>query len=294
VKNPQIINGGQTAYTLSTIYDDTLRGELADEVFDSKEVLLRVITFVDADDAVQESRLQLIEEISRATNQQTAVVEADRRSNDQIQIDLQDMFFREFGYLYERKKGEFWDGLREGYIGSNRVIDRADLLRVCTAIEGRPDRARGRSEGLLFREQDFNWALHDASKYKEVFFSYLCFARLEELERECRQDRSDRYGVARFGNALRYGKFAVVSVAHRQLTEEVTPSNVHRLAENTVADVLGKWLPFEEYIKHQPGNEKFFQRSIDPETGEATLEANFPNYYRVSNLLRDLTDYFGP
>jgi hypothetical protein len=48
----------------------------------------------------------LHKEISRATNQQTAVDDADRRSNDKIQIELQ-----KYGLFYERKRGEFFDGL---------------------------------------------------------------------------------------------------------------------------------------------------------------------------------------
>lgn len=171
VKNPQIINGGQTAYTLSTVYEDTIRGELRDDVFDSKEVLLKVITFVDSEDMDQGARLELIEEISRTTNQQTVVTEADRRSNDKIQVDLQNSIYKEFGYFYERKKGEFWDGRRQGYIADDKVVDRRAFLRVCNAIAGRPDIARGRSDRILFREQDFYGVLHDVSKYKEMFFS---------------------------------------------------------------------------------------------------------------------------
>lgn len=45
VTNPQLINGGQTAYTLASIYSECLeRGNF--NVFKGKQVLLRVITFV--------------------------------------------------------------------------------------------------------------------------------------------------------------------------------------------------------------------------------------------------------
>ena len=44
VTNPQIINGGQTAYTLNRIYEETKRGTRDRQVFNGKEVLLRVIT----------------------------------------------------------------------------------------------------------------------------------------------------------------------------------------------------------------------------------------------------------
>lgn len=41
--NPQIINGGQTAYTLSQIYRDNLTGDL-ESIFGEKEVLVKIIT----------------------------------------------------------------------------------------------------------------------------------------------------------------------------------------------------------------------------------------------------------
>lgn len=113
VTNPQIINGGQTAYTLSRIYEEVLNGEREAEVFSNKEVLLKVITFNEEEIGVnQERKLKLIEAISKATNQQTAVSEADRRSNDKIQIELQELIFKEYGLFYQRKAGEYGEGLR--------------------------------------------------------------------------------------------------------------------------------------------------------------------------------------
>jgi hypothetical protein len=293
VKNPQIINGGQTAYTLSMIYEDTLDNKLGQDVFDSKEVLLRVITFVDAEDMDDDARLELIEAISKATNQQTVVTEADRRSNDKVQITLQNRIYREFGYFYERKKGEFYDGLRQGYISDDRIIDRVTFLRVCNAIDGRPDIARGLSARNLFREQGLYGVLHDVSNYREMLFSYLCFKRLEELERQYGKDPNNRFGVVHFGNALRYGKFAVVAVAHSALHEEVTASNVDELSRRIVDDALGQWLDFEDYAKRQPPNRRFFRRISNPETGEETLEVDFNRYYKARNLRRDLEDFFG-
>jgi hypothetical protein len=292
VKNPQIINGGQTAYTLSTIYEDTLRGKLTEEIFASKEVLLRVITFVGVEDMDYDARLKLVEDISRATNQQTVVEEADRRSNEKIQRDLQSRIYQEFGYFYERKAGEFYDGQREGYISSDKIIDRDVFVRACNAMAGRPDIARGRSSKILFKEQYFNETLHDVSDYKRMFFSYLCYRRLEELEKEYRNDPKNRFGVVHFGNALRYGKYAVVSVACPLLEEEITSSNVKQLAERVTDEILRQWLDFEEYAKRQPSNEQYFQVIIDPETSEETLEVDFDRYYRVRNVIRDLRNVF--
>lgn len=47
--NPQIINGGQTAYTLSKIYEDEINNDNPEKYFEDKEVLVKVITFLNGE-----------------------------------------------------------------------------------------------------------------------------------------------------------------------------------------------------------------------------------------------------
>ena len=99
VTNPQIINGGQTAYTLSRLFEDMLNGKIPENIFEDKEVLVKIITFPPTDTGDPERKLHLIEDISKATNQQTPVEEADRRSNEKIQIQLQGKAIRGLRFL---------------------------------------------------------------------------------------------------------------------------------------------------------------------------------------------------
>lgn len=122
VKNPQIINGGQTSYTLSRLYEENDDKS----IFDKKEVLLKVIT-VPSEAAGKEN---LIENISNATNHQTPVGPSDRLSNMEEQIYLQKRLFNEFGVLYERKRGEYSDGITKGYISENDIIDRSLFIKI--------------------------------------------------------------------------------------------------------------------------------------------------------------------
>jgi hypothetical protein len=133
--NPQIINGGQTAYTLSQIYrehDEIKRAE----IFGDKEVLVKIITF-DCDSELEEQKkLELIDAISRATNSQTVVSKADRRSNEVELKQLQERCFDSFGIWLERKRGEFSDGIREGYIQPHVVVDRNIFIRAAAIARG--------------------------------------------------------------------------------------------------------------------------------------------------------------
>ena len=122
ITNPQIINGGQTAYTLSVLFDRFTQNDTL-HFFDNKEVLLKIISFnaeENDDDNFNQNKLKLIEKISIATNDQSPVYEADRRANDKVQVDLQKLIYQDFGLYYERKRGQFGDGIKNGYIDRSK------------------------------------------------------------------------------------------------------------------------------------------------------------------------------
>lgn len=126
IKNPQIINGGQTSYTLSMLYKENKNNDLS--IFENKEVLLKIITLLDVES--KEKTYDLIEEISEATNKQTPVIGADKLSNEKLHILIQEKLFEELGLLYERKRGEFSDGLSDRYINKKDIIERNEFWRI--------------------------------------------------------------------------------------------------------------------------------------------------------------------
>jgi hypothetical protein len=133
--NPQILNGGQTAYTLSQIYKDNLNGRF-EAIFENKEVLVKIITLDQSTKVPELNKLRLIEDISRATNSQTVVSKADRRSNEMAVQALQKRCFERLGVFLERKRGEFADGVREGYLQADAITERNMFLRAALVAMG--------------------------------------------------------------------------------------------------------------------------------------------------------------
>jgi hypothetical protein len=133
---PQIINGGQTAYTLSRIFSEDKLG--AESQFKEKEVLTKIITLTPRNPLKNTAaeRLRLIEEISVASNRQTPVNNADRASNDPMYPVIQKVLFEKCGIFYERKRGEFSDGVRAGYIDRRKILERNLFLRIFLASRG--------------------------------------------------------------------------------------------------------------------------------------------------------------
>lgn len=291
--NPQIINGGQTAYTLSKIYEDELKSGEPEKYFTNKEVLLKVVTLMNGTKPENGAEtLHLIESVSKATNEQTAVTDADRRSNDKVQIEIQKRVYNEFGCFYERKRGEFWNGRKDGYVDQGRIINRELFLRICVACNGMPAQARRNSERVLVNDNKFYGTLGYVDRVREFYFGFVCYDALNEIQKKFEKIPHNRYGVINYGNALRYGKFAVVSVACKKLSNEIKNEALKQRAEEAVNECLNKWLVFEKHISALEHNGDYFVENVDTETGQVTYEVNYDNYYKGRTLNGDLKEYF--
>lgn len=133
IVNPQIINGGQTAYTLARIFDESSDID-RERLFSGKEVMVRIITLPQID---EESKKNLILRISSATNSQTAVSSIDRTASNDQNREIAETVFRRTGLLYEPKRGEYSDALKNKYIDESDVIERALFTRIMHIAGGR-------------------------------------------------------------------------------------------------------------------------------------------------------------
>jgi AIPR protein len=277
VTNPQIINGGQTAYTLSQLYGDMQTRKLPPTIFDGKEVLLKIISTntPSQDPGGHDGLKRLIEQVSRATNSQTRVDDADRRSNDRVQLELQKAFFDRYGLYYERKLGEFYDGLRDGYITEDRLIRRDTLMRISLACGRKAAQARA---GIAkhFTEASFGKVALSLAHIGRYTYGLRCLWALQDFE----GGSKDRYKILKYGQALRYGRLAVVSVCVNS-TRAIEDSD--RVRAN-VEGVLIRWKRFEKYARGRKHNVPYF----DVDEGEA----NFPAYYKGKTIDIDLARYF--
>ncbi|MGO9591451.1 MAG: AIPR family protein [Candidatus Acidiferrales bacterium] len=273
LRNPQLVNGAQTAYTLGRIYEEcSTRNNF--NVFKGKEVLLKIITFVGSQRPSHETaRLTLIGEISRASNSQTKVDESDRRSNDPVQLDLQSKLFEDYGLYYERKRGEFSDGIHYGYVPPQLVVNREKLVRVSLACAYRTNQARS-SIAKFFKEGAITGVLKvkDAGKYA---FGYEVLRLLDEKRKGKPKTKGDRYHTKEFGQALRYGQYAVVAACtNRALPEDKTEPQA-------VEALLSQWMEFEEWVEQRTTNSNY-------KTGSSF---DYVNYYKGATVDADLQDY---
>lgn len=282
VTNPQIINGGQTAYTLSILYDRFLKNDTL-HIFENKEVLLKIISFnIEENDSMnfEENKLKLIEQISIATNQQSPVFEADRRANDKVQIELQKLIYQDFGLFYERKRGEFGDGIRSGYIDRSKIIDREHFIRICLASQNNPVQARAGSVANFFNKPTFDSILPDTSCFRKYIFCLKAFEKIIHIP-------SDSSNV-RFN-----ARHSITSVISNRFNNSFEIKDYDNLIDRHLADIIGNWSNFEDYARQTVENQKYyFKERFDKETGERFIETNWTAYYKGRTLLNDLKKYF--
>lgn len=280
VTNPQIINGGQTAYTLSILYDKHKKDNTLD-VFNNKEVLLKIISF-NVNEGDVNDRLKLIEDISIATNQQSPVYEADRRANDKVQVRLQELIYDDFGLYYERKRGEFGDGIHKKYIDRSKIIDREQFLRICLAVKDEPVRARSTSINKLFEKRTFDIIVPEDLDYRKCIYTYLAFEQISKYEKE-----SHSFNVS---NLARY---AIACVVSHRYKDSIPPGQFDESLAIELKDVISRWEDFEKSVRVDETNKAFyFREKYDQETGEKTVDANWGAYYKGRTLNRDLKIFF--
>lgn len=274
LKNPQLINGGQTAFTLGRIYE-RCETEKDFSKFKGKEVLLRVISFVGKQvPANIIDRLHLIAEVSKASNSQTKVDEADRRSNDEIQLKLQKHFFEEYGLYYERKKGEFSDGLHSKYIEAILLVNRDKLIRVCLSSEYRISQARSSITKFYKSPEELEalFKLPDVAKYA---YGYQVNQLIEDEKKKAPSTQGDRYHTKQYGQGLRYGHYAILAAAiNVGQPNAVTP-------EHSLNMIMQQWNEFESWVIARESNKGYgVNESFD-----------YANYYKGSTVGSDLKSY---
>lgn len=275
---PQIINGGQTAYTLSHIYETEYSEN--PKIFDDKEVMLKVVTLQTGSDPSQlnDRKREFIDMISDATNRQSKVTEADRRSNSDTLMNIQSNIFSTYGFFFQRKEGEFFDGRSRKLIDKEFILEREDLFRAYLSYKGDPARAYSSGEDKLFEEDNFMSVLADGDDYRKMFFAARLHGRLERIEKEMKNKSRRRYG-----NGLRFGKFAVIcAVGQMRYNVPKTSKEVDVIVVEALKKVLPKWKSFETYAMKQPGNTEYFRRGVK----------EFQNYYKGKTINHDLESFF--
>jgi hypothetical protein len=288
--NPQIINGGQTAYTLSEIFENELKNNPS--IFEGKEVLIRVVVLKQQASDPPSNKYQFINAISTSTNQQTQIKEADRHSSDPVLVSVQESIFMKYGYLLELKRGEFFECINKGLLNRRNIIDRTLLIRSFIAFSGHPTPARGNSEMDIYENSFFSnifstlFPSAPSRLAAEMFYAYRVHSFLVSKEKEVRKESLGKYGYS-----FRYGKYAVVYASalsmHKEFRDKIdlrTADEIVQYIDNNLPIILDKWKIFEENVQKKETNKAYFNT--------VNQLADFDTYYKGPTLEENLKEFF--
>lgn len=230
LKNPQIVNGGQTSHALFEA-GRTDPSKIADV-----RILVRIIETVDH---------ALTNRVAEATNSQTPIRSRDIRSNDKIQIQLENAL-RPLGYFYERKNDQ--------HIGeaTDRRIDAVKLGQVILAYVLRePDRAKTASNKIFgeYYEWVFNENILSAENVLAVWRIY----------KKVEEDRQKTLKVMSGGLRKRYDEAWIIEGVFHIL---------YMLSLKTEASG-GDIFAYDEVIAHYDEVKSEIERFVDNHRGTA-------------------------
>lgn len=234
--------------------------------------MLKVITLLDNNN--HQDKVELINSISNATNQQTPVINADKLANDQFQIDLQNIIFERFGYLYERKRGEFSDGIYNNYISENKIIERNLLFKMYNCVNNSINKARQKK--LIFSHNESIAEMQKNKKLEKSIFAFLVFRKISR----------SKIPNLKFDH-ITYAKIKV-------MTELYVPDNVNDFEEivNKNYDNFSfKWDKFVYEYKIRIGIEKGV---YDTKTGyfKDKFKVNYAAWFSSANFKTEYIEYF--
>ncbi len=170
VEDFQVVNGCQTIATVAHAIDEmreqTDGGEIPEHI-DNVTVFLRVIQTGDE---------ALAGNISKYTNSQSVVTDADRRSDDSVQRRLERLCDRlDPPWYYERKRGGWLiipaaeRGRRYGRGREKRLLKREDAAKIRLSFVGDPVTARTKPKSLFDPDETHYRSIFDSQLYAEHY-----------------------------------------------------------------------------------------------------------------------------
>ena len=251
VNNPQIINGAQTSYTLNKIYNK--RENL--EILNDKKVMVRFIEIIKDDGIDDKAYTNFVYKISDATNTQNTVSKADRTSNKKGQIEFQKYVYNNYGYLYERKRGEYDPILSDKNIEikelKSLIIKKSEIIRSMLAYMGKVRFAKNNNGDNLLDDNVSLEMFEKEDLYCSMFLSFLLMKKLESKNEECKnysiEEKKYKYGVS-------YGKYAMIYAAsiikQKSYNDFIAKSfeQIDELSNKLIEELLNIWSEFEENL----------------------------------------------
>jgi hypothetical protein len=197
------------------------------------------------------------------------------RANSPQQIQLQRILFDRYGLLYERKRGEFEDGIRQNYIGRSQVIQRDLFYRLLLAANGAIRIAAQKKPFVQAAKGGGN--VPNLAELDRFYFAFQCYLVILRSigKKDTAKDRE------------LYGKVYA-------MTELYMPAKVPdfpQVAAASFDDFRPKW---DAFRSDRQADGRYIKVKIDPNTMERVPVFREGKWYRSGAFQEDVMACFHP
>lgn len=151
-------------------------------------------------------------------------------------------------------------------------------------------KARRNGDDTLFKKDSFEELFKEKPDYKIYMYGFFCHQYLNEIERKYEKSANNKFGLNTYGNALRYGKYAVVNVVSQRYDPKLPFSEYQEHARRYTEEALKQWMKFEDVMTDKPANWDYFNYTVD-EDGKTSYYHNFDGYYKGRTVNEDIKSY---
>jgi hypothetical protein len=166
----QIVNGSQTTHTVHAAFkNDTIK---------NKEHVFALVKVIQTEDT------ELLNNITEATNSQTAVTSRDIRSNDPTQRIVEE-HLRALGYYYEARANKY---LNSKEVRPDQRVDAATGAQVWLAFHLQKPYLASTKKSQLFRDPLYKEVFPDDLDVRAYLDAYLLFKYIHKLGKARKED----------------------------------------------------------------------------------------------------------
>jgi hypothetical protein len=203
LRNPQVVNGGQTLKALFSAYNKNNR------IDNGAKILLRIYRLPYEDTETYKRSIEIIS----ALNSQNKINPSDLRSTDPRQVRLEQLF-KELGYKYLRKRA------KEAKSGRYSITMRNLALRYYVCKKNAPhEGVRGNVEELFEEENKYNEIFDESAINRElsanhVVINYVTCWTIDQILQEIKKELPQRDK-----EYFQYTKWFVLNDIYRKLAD---------------------------------------------------------------------------
>jgi hypothetical protein len=205
LRNPQVVNGGQTLKALFSAYDKNNRSD------NPAKVILRIYRLPYEDTETYKRSIEIIS----ALNSQNKINPSDLRSTDPRQVRLEQLFERiGAGYKYLRKRA------KEAKSGRHSITMRNLALRYYVCKKKAPhEGVRGNVEELFEEDNKYNEIFDESAINKELSVNHVVinYVTCWNIDQNLQNLKGEL--PARDAEYFQYTKWFVLSDIYRKLIE---------------------------------------------------------------------------